>query len=68
MDDMQAAVDRLNRAMLQNERVMVYGDYDVDGCSAVALVFRFLRQYYSNLDTYIPDRYKEGYGIFARRR
>ena len=63
MDDMQAAVDRLNRAMLQNERVMVYGDYDVDGCTAVALVFRFLRQYYSNLDTYIPDRYKEGYGI-----
>ena len=63
MDDMQAAVDRLNEAMGRKERIMVYGDYDVDGCTAVALVYKFLRQYYSNVDFYIPDRYDEGYGI-----
>ena len=63
MDDMQAAVDRLNEAMGRKERIMVYGDYDVDGCTAVALVYKFLRQYYSNIDFYIPDRYDEGYGI-----
>lgn len=63
MDDMQAAVDRLNGAMGRKERIMVYGDYDVDGCTAVALVYKFLRQYYSNVDYYIPDRYDEGYGI-----
>ena len=63
MDDMQAAVDRLNEAMGRKERILVYGDYDVDGCTAVALVYRFLQQYYSNIDFYIPDRYEEGYGI-----
>lgn len=63
MDDMQKAVDRLNRAMGGKERILVYGDYDVDGCTAVALVYRFLRQYYSLVDYYIPDRYDEGYGI-----
>ncbi len=63
MDDMQAAIDRLNGAMGRKERIMVYGDYDVDGCTAVALVYKFLRQYYSNIDYYIPDRYDEGYGI-----
>ncbi len=42
---------------------MIYGDYDVDGCTAVALVYKFLLQYYANLDYYIPDRYEEGYGI-----
>lgn len=63
MNDMQTAVDRLNRALVKKERIMVYGDYDVDGCTAVALVYKFLRQYYSNVDTYIPDRYEEGYGI-----
>lgn len=63
MNDMQTAVDRLNRALVRKERIMVYGDYDVDGCTAVALVYKFLRQYYSNIDTYIPDRYEEGYGI-----
>ena len=60
---MQQAVDRLNLAMGRKERIMVYGDYDVDGCTAVALVYKFLRQYYSNIDYYIPDRYDEGYGI-----
>ena len=63
MDDMQTAVDRLNKAMGRKERIMVYGDYDVDGCTAVALVYKFLQQYYSNVDYYIPDRYEEGYGI-----
>ncbi len=63
MDDMQVAVDRLNQALGRKERIMVYGDYDVDGCTAVALVYKFLAQYYSNIDFYIPDRYDEGYGI-----
>ena len=63
MDDMQLAVNRINLAMGRKERILVYGDYDVDGCTAVALVFKFLRQYYSNVDFYIPDRYEEGYGI-----
>lgn len=63
MDDMQVAVDRLNQALGRKERIMVYGDYDVDGCTAVALVYKFLVQYYSNIDFYIPDRYEEGYGI-----
>ena len=63
MKDMDAAVDRLNDAMGRKERIMVYGDYDVDGCTAVALVYKFLRQFYSNIDYYIPDRYEEGYGL-----
>ncbi|MBR2235585.1 MAG: single-stranded-DNA-specific exonuclease RecJ [Prevotella sp.] len=63
MNDMDVAVDRLNDAMGRKERIMVYGDYDVDGCTAVALVYRFLQQFYSNIEYYIPDRYEEGYGI-----
>ena len=63
MNDMQVAVDRLNQALGRKERIMVYGDYDVDGCTAVALVYKFLSQFYSNVDFYIPDRYEEGYGI-----
>lgn len=63
MKDMQKAVERLNEAMGRKERILVYGDYDVDGCTAVALVYRFLRQFYSNIDYYIPDRYEEGYGV-----
>lgn len=63
MKDMDAAVDRLNDAMGRKERILVYGDYDVDGCTSVALVYKFLRQYYSNIDYYIPDRYEEGYGV-----
>lgn len=63
MKDMDLAVDRLNDAMGRKERILVYGDYDVDGCTSVALVYKFLRQYYSNIDYYIPDRYDEGYGI-----
>lgn len=63
MNDMQVAVDRLNQALGRKEHIMVYGDYDVDGCTAVALIYKFLSQFYSNIDFYIPDRYEEGYGI-----
>lgn len=61
--DMRVAVDRLNQALGRKERILVYGDYDVDGCTAVALVYRFLQRFTSNLDFYIPDRYDEGYGV-----
>ena len=63
MNDMDVAVDRLNDAMGRKEKIMIYGDYDVDGCTAVALVYKFLQQFYSNIMYYIPDRYEEGYGI-----
>ncbi len=63
MPDMEKAVERLNRAMGSKEKIMVYGDYDVDGCTAVALVYRYLQNFYSELDFYIPTRYDEGYGI-----
>lgn len=63
MKDMDVAVDRLNDAMGRKERILVYGDYDVDGCTAVALVYKFLQQFYSNIEYYIPDRYNEGYGV-----
>ena len=63
MKDMDVAVERLNEAMGQRERIMVYGDYDVDGCTAVALVYRFITQFYSNVECYIPDRSEEGYGV-----
>ncbi len=63
MDDMDIAVERLNLAMGRKERILIYGDYDVDGTTAVALVYKFLQQFYSNIDYYIPDRYNEGYGI-----
>lgn len=63
MEDMDIAVERLNKAMGRKERILIYGDYDVDGTTSVALVYKFLQQYYSNIDYYIPDRYSEGYGI-----
>ena len=63
MADMQNAVDRLTIAMQKNEKILVYGDYDVDGTTSVSLVYKFLKQFYSNIDFYIPDRYTEGYGI-----
>ena len=66
MKDMDKAVDRLNEAMGRKERIMVYGDYDVDGTTAVALVYKFLQQFYSNIDYYIPDRYEEGYGVSVK--
>ena len=63
MADMHNAVNRLTKAMQKNEKIMVYGDYDVDGTTSVSLVYKFLKQFYSNIDFYIPDRYLEGYGI-----
>ena len=66
MKDMDVAVDRLNRAMGRKERILIYGDYDVDGTTAVALVYKFIQQFYSNVDYYIPDRYNEGYGVTTK--
>jgi single-stranded-DNA-specific exonuclease len=63
MKDMNVAVDRISTAIKKNERILVYGDYDVDGTTAVALMYSFLKDQYSNVDYYIPDRYKEGYGV-----
>lgn len=63
MRDMDKAVERLSRAVRNQERVLIYGDYDVDGTTAVALVYRILRPCLNNLCYYIPDRYTEGYGI-----
>ncbi len=66
MPQMDLAVARLNHAMGSKQRIMVYGDYDVDGTTAVSLVYKYLRNYYSNIDYYIPTRYDEGYGISRR--
>jgi len=63
MKDMDKAVARLNQALTNNERILIYGDYDVDGTTSVALVYSFLREIHQNIDFYIPDRYSEGYGI-----
>ena len=63
MPDMDKAVNRLNKAMGAKERIMIYGDYDVDGTTAVALVYKYLQNYYSNIEYYIPTRYEDGYGI-----
>ena len=63
MAGMEQAVQRLERALGDNERIMVYGDYDVDGTTSVALVYSFLHRFTGNLQFYIPDRYSEGYGV-----
>jgi single-stranded-DNA-specific exonuclease len=63
MTDMDKAVERIGSALQNREKIMVYGDYDVDGTTAVALVFTFLRRFHDAIDYYIPDRYTEGYGI-----
>ncbi len=63
MPDMDKAVKRLNKALGNKEKILVYGDYDVDGTTAVSLVYKYLRPYSSSIDYYIPDRYDEGYGI-----
>lgn len=63
MPDMDKAVKRLNKALGEKEKILIYGDYDVDGTTAVSLVYKYLRTYTSSLDYYIPDRYDEGYGI-----
>jgi len=63
MKDMRVAIDRIKTAIKNDQKILVYGDYDVDGTSAVALVYTFLHKFYDQLDFYIPDRYIEGYGI-----
>ncbi len=63
MKDMDKAVDRILKAMKSNENILVYGDYDVDGTTAVAMMYDFLKSTYENVSYYIPDRYTEGYGI-----
>ncbi|MFM2135275.1 MAG: hypothetical protein RL021_675 [Bacteroidota bacterium] len=63
MKDMDKAVKRLQKAITDGEKILVYGDYDVDGTTSVALIYSFLHDFYPNIDYYLPDRYKEGYGI-----
>ncbi|ABG60901.1 single-stranded-DNA-specific exonuclease RecJ [Cytophaga hutchinsonii] len=63
MRDMEKAVTRLMQAIAGNERILIYGDYDVDGTTSVSVFYGFLKNYYTNIEYYIPDRYKEGYGV-----
>ena len=63
MEDMDIAIERLNKAIHNGENILIYGDYDVDGTTSVALVYCFLKEIYSNVFYYIPDRYNEAYGI-----
>jgi len=63
MKDMEEAVARIQTALENNEKILIYGDYDVDGTTSVALVYTFLKSFYDALDFYIPDRYHEGYGV-----
>jgi single-stranded-DNA-specific exonuclease len=63
MQDMDLAVARVEKAISNNENILVYGDYDVDGTTSVALLSSYLKSYYPNIATYIPDRYGEGYGV-----
>ena len=63
MKDMTEAITRIDQAILHNEKILVYGDYDVDGTTAVSLVYTFFHKMYDKMDFYIPDRYTEGYGI-----
>src|SRR5215467_16270102 len=63
MKDMDKAVDRIVSAIGSEEKILVYGDYDVDGTTAVACMYQFLSKLHSNIDFYIPHRYREGYGV-----
>ncbi len=63
MKDMDVAVERIVKALANNEKILIYGDYDVDGTTAVALVFTYFHSFYEPIDFYLPDRYSEGYGI-----
>ena len=63
MKDMWQAVERVKKAIDQNEKILVYGDYDVDGTTSVSLVYSYLKSFYANCEFYIPDRYSEGYGV-----
>ena len=63
MQDMEKAIIRIEQAISEREKILIYGDYDVDGTTAVSVVYLFFKRYYGSLDFYIPDRYREGYGI-----
>ena len=63
MKDMGKAVDRILKALQEEEKILIYGDYDVDGTTAVASMYQFLKGFYPNVDYYIPHRYREGYGV-----
>lgn len=63
MKGMERAVQRIGQAIIKKEKILIYGDYDVDGTTSVALIYRFFAKYHVHLDTYLPDRYKEGYGV-----
>jgi len=63
MKDMDIAIGRINDAIYYGEKILIYGDYDVDGTTAVATVYSFFKNFYDNIDYYIPNRYKEGYGV-----
>jgi single-stranded-DNA-specific exonuclease len=66
MKDMQKAVDFISKSIQSGKKILIYGDYDVDGTTAVAVVFSYFKQFYSNIDFYIPHRFSEGYGISQR--
>jgi len=66
MKDMQKAVSRLEIALAEKQKILIYGDYDVDGTTSVSLVYTFLQEYVENIDYYVPDRYNEGYGISTK--
>lgn len=63
MKDMALAIERIEKAIQNNENILIYGDYDVDGTTSVALVYSFLKEFYEKVGYYVPDRYSEGYGI-----
>ena len=63
MKDMDKAVSRISDALQRDESLLIYGDYDVDGTTSVALVYNYFKKFFRNIDYYIPDRYHEGYGI-----
>jgi single-stranded-DNA-specific exonuclease len=63
LKDMHAAVDRIDKAIHANEKILIFGDYDVDGTTAVAVVYSYFKKHYPNIEYYIPDRYREGYGV-----
>ncbi len=66
MRDMDRAVNRINEAIHKGEKVLIYGDYDVDGTTSVALVYSYLRRFHQEIEIYIPDRYAEGYGVSSQ--
>lgn len=66
MKDMEKAIERIEKAIASGEKILIYGDYDVDGTTAVSLVYSFFKKFYNRIEYYIPDRYREGYGISAQ--